>query len=151
MGSSSTGGTPDLETQALSAIKSSVPMAENSEQAARRLNVIPEYRRLFVEAFGGEASPATIGQDIAAFERTLNTPDYPSRGYLRGDEQAISLEQKRGDWALRRQEVRGLPRGPELFPGDPGTRRAPRSRPRRRKSSASGRAISLTVRRIGVE
>jgi cytochrome c peroxidase len=90
------GRDPDLETQALSAIKSPVAMGEDPEQAARRLNAIPQYRRLFVEAFGSAASPATIGRAIAAFERTLNTPDYPFARYLRGDERAISLEQKQG-------------------------------------------------------
>jgi cytochrome c peroxidase len=90
------GRDPDLETQALSAIRSPVAMGEDPERAAQRLNAIPEYRKLFVEVFGGEATPATLGQAIAAFERTLNTPGYPFARYLRGDDNAISLEQKHG-------------------------------------------------------
>jgi cytochrome c peroxidase len=90
------GRDPDLETQALSAIKSPVAMGEDPTRAAQRLNAIPEYRDRFRKVFGSDATAQAIGQAIAAFERTLNTPDYPLARYLKGDDNALSPEQKKG-------------------------------------------------------
>jgi cytochrome c peroxidase len=86
----------DLETQALSAIKSSVAMGEDPARAATRLNAIAEYRERFRSVFGTDATAEAIGKAIAAFERTLNTPDYPLARYLKGDDGALSAAQKRG-------------------------------------------------------
>ncbi len=90
------GRDPDLETQALSAIKSSVAMGEDPARVAQRLNALPEYRARFQRVFGTDATPEAIGKAIAAFERTLNTPDYPLARYLKGDDAALDAEQKAG-------------------------------------------------------
>lgn len=90
------GRDPDLETQALSAIKSKVAMNQDPDEVAKRLNAIPGYRELFLQVFGTEATPEAIGQAIAAFERTLNTPDYPLARFLKGDVNALTLEQQEG-------------------------------------------------------
>jgi cytochrome c peroxidase len=86
-----------LEQQAL------VPMFGKNEmgmQSPRRLLVtiqgVPEYRRRFREAFGREVNLKDIQRAIAAFERTLVTPDSAFDRYERGDKQALTEQQKRG-------------------------------------------------------
>lgn len=61
-----------------------------------RLNAIPEYRKEFQKAFGGEATPENIARAIAAYERTLVATAAPFQRYVNGDEKAISSAAKRG-------------------------------------------------------
>jgi len=57
-----------------------------------------DYKKIFADAFGqGVAlSYDTIAQALAAYIRTLRTPDSDFDRYLRGDEKAISKQAKRG-------------------------------------------------------
>jgi len=84
-----------------------------------RLRSIPEYARLFEQAFPAEADSvdrqllrlncafdhtplqsvitrSTLGRALAAFERELITADAPYDRYLAGDDQALDEAQKRG-------------------------------------------------------
>lgn len=89
----------DLEEQALGPIEADVEMAMDIEAAIERLNEFTEYRERFAEAFPGEddpLNPDNVALAIAAFERTLNTPNSPFDRYLRGDLNALTEQQKRG-------------------------------------------------------
>lgn len=90
-----------LEEQALGPIQAPGEMSEKLENVVRKLKNIPVYAKLFKESFNGPdpVTPANIGKALAAFERTLNTPNSPFDRYLMGDEEAISTDAKRG-WAL---------------------------------------------------
>ncbi len=91
-----------LEEQALGPIQASVEMNEKLDNVVKRLNAIPAYKELFQEVFGRTPAPVTpknIAKAMAAFERTLLTPNSPFDRYLAGDKKAISKRAKRG-WDL---------------------------------------------------
>lgn len=90
-----------LEEQALGPIQATVEMNESLEKVEARLRSIPEYKKMFTEVFGGKepVSSGNIAKAIAAFERTLVTPNSPFDRFLMGDEDAISTDAKKG-WEL---------------------------------------------------
>jgi len=63
-----------------------------------RLSRIPEYREEFVEVFGARqpVSLHNVARAIAAYERTLITPDTPYDRFVRGDPTALDARQLRG-------------------------------------------------------
>jgi len=86
-----------LEDQAL------VPILGKSEMGMpaphsllSRLQEAPEYRRRFREVFHREVNMADFQRAIAAFERTLVTPDSAFDRYAAGDKHALTAQQKRG-------------------------------------------------------
>jgi cytochrome c peroxidase len=94
-----------LEAQALEPLKAleemrgeAYPEDRAIQQVITRLNAIPEYRRLFSRAFGGEraVSQSNLGRALAAFQRTLVAVNAPFDRYMRGDTTAMTLEQIRG-------------------------------------------------------
>ncbi len=93
------GRAPTLEEQARGPVTNPLEMAMTSwEDVMARLNAIPEYRRLFEAAFSPD-NPITADnavKAIAAFERTLITPNSPYDKYARGNQQAMSEPQIRG-------------------------------------------------------
>jgi cytochrome c peroxidase len=90
------GESPTLEHQALSAVKSHVAMRSVPDEVAERLNRIPEYRELSIKVFGELLTGENIGKAMAAFMRTLTTPNYPLARWLQGDEHALTENQKTG-------------------------------------------------------
>lgn len=93
------GRAPTLEAQAAGPLQAHVEMNSTPELVVRRLKSIPEYVRLFEKAFPGEKDPVNfknVTKAIAAFERTLNTPNSPFQRYLLGDDNALTPIQKRG-------------------------------------------------------
>jgi cytochrome c peroxidase len=76
------------------------PEGEAVREAVERVKAIREYRERFGKAFGQpEGVAVTAGHlaaAIAAFERTLVTPDTPYDRFLRGDRSALNAEQQRG-------------------------------------------------------
>jgi len=69
------------------------------QHAVERLKAIPGYADAFKRAFPNETDPITyenVGRAIAVFEATLITPDAPFDRWLKGDEAALSGEQKQG-------------------------------------------------------
>lgn len=94
-----------LEEQALGPIQASVEMNESLENVVGRLKANPKYVALFMHAFD-EKDPinsGNIAKAIAAFERTLITPNAPFDRFLMGDKGAISHEAKKG-WTLFQQK-----------------------------------------------
>jgi cytochrome c peroxidase len=93
------GRAASLEDQAKGPILNPVEMGMASkEEAVRRINTIPGYVEQFKKVFGGQ-DPVTydnIARAIAAYERTLITPDSPHDRFMRGDKKALSEPAKRG-------------------------------------------------------
>jgi cytochrome c peroxidase len=90
------GEAPTLEAQALGAVKSHVATRSWPKEVAERLNRIPGYKELSMNVFGEPLTEENIGKAMAAFMRTLNTPDYPLARWLNGDDNAMTEQQKRG-------------------------------------------------------
>jgi cytochrome c peroxidase len=70
---------------------------ENLEKKAAEIAAIKGYKEQFEAAFPGEpVSPATIVKTISAYERTLVCNKTAYDKYAKGDESALSDEQKKG-------------------------------------------------------
>lgn len=94
-----------LEAQALVPIRSREEMrgdacteAEAVPQMIERLRGVPDYVRLF----GGKITAEKVAESIAAFERTLITPETPFDRFMHGDRTAMSASQQRGMEAFQR-------------------------------------------------
>ncbi|MGM0614295.1 MAG: cytochrome-c peroxidase [Pseudomonadota bacterium] len=111
------GREPDLEGQALGPIEADVEMAMDLDVALERLTEFDIYRDKFAEAFPDDEDPISgenLAYSIAAFERTLNTPNSPFDRYLSGDENAISEQAKDGMVAFVDNGCVACHRGPAL-------------------------------------
>jgi cytochrome c peroxidase len=93
------GRAKDVEEQAKGPLLNPIEMAMPSEKAVIAvLGSMPEYVDAFKKAFPGEPAPITydnVGRAIGAFERQLITPSRWDK-FLRGDEQALTAEEKAG-------------------------------------------------------
>lgn len=87
----------DVEEQAGMPILNPVEMMiPNEAFLVKRLSEIPEYKKLFNEAFPGKGiTYENLRLAIAAFERKLLTPSRYDK-YLQGDSKALTLEEKKG-------------------------------------------------------
>lgn len=105
-----------LEEQALGPIQASVEMNMALDRVVEKLGAIPEYKERFATAFGGRdpIKPANIAKAIAAFERTLNTPNSPFDRYMVGDEGAISDKAKNGWKLFQKKGCIGCHTGPNF-------------------------------------
>jgi cytochrome c peroxidase len=61
-----------------------------------RLNAVPEYRRDFQTVFNAGPSLDNVARAIAAFERTLITPNARFDQYMLGNKKALTDQEKRG-------------------------------------------------------
>ena len=88
-----------LEDQAKGPVTNPIEMGMSElEEAMNRVRDIPGYRPYFEKAFGGN-DPMTVdnaAKAVAAFERSLITPNSPYDRYVKGDEGAMSKQQVRG-------------------------------------------------------
>lgn len=93
------GRAASLEEQAQGPILNPSEMGMPSPAAAEeRIRQMPAYRVAFARVFG-DGTPITlerIAAAIAAYERTLVTPDTPYDRFVRGDRRALSAQQLRG-------------------------------------------------------
>ncbi len=110
-----------LEAQALEPLKAAEEMHgdagdshEAVDQALARIAAIPEYRRMFVSAFGAKAevSATNLSRAIAAFERTLVATNAPYDRYMRGDATAMTEQQIRGMDTFQRMGCANCHSGP---------------------------------------
>jgi len=93
------GRAASLEDQAKGPILAGVEMGMPSKAAViERLKKIPGYVSQFKVVFGGEDSLTydNLARAIAAFERTLITPNSKVDRYLKGEKSALSTAAKRG-------------------------------------------------------
>jgi cytochrome c peroxidase len=93
------GRAASLEEQAKGPVVASVEMGmANLDDAIARVRAIPGYREAFQRVFGGE-QPVTVdnaARAVAAFERTLITPNGAYDRWAAGDPKAMSAQQIRG-------------------------------------------------------
>lgn len=92
------GRAPTLEEQAKGPIQAHVEMDLKPDEVIGRLKA-SGYIPYFKKAFPAENNPLTfdnVAKAIAAFERTLITPDSPFDRYLQGDSGALNETQKAG-------------------------------------------------------
>lgn len=93
------GRAKDVEEQAKGPVLNPIEMAGGDPAAVEsRLKAVPEYQKMFAEAFPGQEQPITFDNmaiAIGAFERRLMTPS-PFDRYLQGDAAALTPEQEKG-------------------------------------------------------
>jgi len=93
------GRAASLEDQAKGPIMNPIEMGMPTQaEVEKRIAADPSYRDEFAHAFGAD-QPITldlIAKAIAAFERTLITPDAPYDRFVRGDATALTPAQIRG-------------------------------------------------------
>lgn len=96
------GRAPSLEEQAKGPMVNPVEMAmPNHDAVVTKIKSIPGYVEQFRKVYGG-SDPVTIDnvvKSIAAYERTLITPNSAFDRFLGGESKALTPQQKRG-WAL---------------------------------------------------
>lgn len=94
-----------LEAQALEPIKALEEMRGDAysedhaiESVVARLAANAEYRALFKKAFGANSAvnSRNLGRALAAFQRSLTTPNAPFDRYIRGDTTAMTPAQVSG-------------------------------------------------------
>lgn len=93
------GRAPNLEDQAKGPIVNPIEMGmPKLELAVDRIKRIPGYKTSFQRAFGNEAAidANTIAMAIAAYERTLITPNSPYDRFVKGNKSALTAQQQRG-------------------------------------------------------
>ncbi len=91
------GSSTSLEKQARSAARGGVAGNGEDDGLEARLAFVPEYVKRFNEVFGDPwPNVRNAYRAIAAFERTLVQTDTPFDNYMRGDDDALSEEQKKG-------------------------------------------------------
>ena len=109
------GRAPSLEEQAKGPVVNPVEMGMSDlEKAMNRVRAIPGYKPYFERAFGSK-DPMTVAnaaRAVAAFERTLITPDSPYDRFVKGDKTALSAQQQRGMQAFDDAGCTGCHSGP---------------------------------------
>ncbi|QUN07274.1 cytochrome-c peroxidase [Shewanella yunxiaonensis] len=91
------GRAKDLQEQAGGPIANPKEMGFTHQLAVTTVASMPGYRERFVKIYGNDKIDITrITDAIAAFEKTLVTPNSPFDKYLAGDQQAISTDAKAG-------------------------------------------------------
>lgn len=91
------GRAADLQEQAGGPIENPMEMGFTHELAVEVLTSIPQYVQSFKDVYGVEEITINEVTDaIAEFEETLVTPNSPFDLWLKGDEEAITAEQKAG-------------------------------------------------------
>ena len=112
-----------LEEQALIPIASLEEMRGGGETEAggvaaalARIARVRQYRTMFERAFGpsDSVSALNLSRGIAAYERTLVTPETPFDRYMRGDHSALSETERRGMGAFARHGCTLCHNGPML-------------------------------------
>ena len=105
-----------LEEQALGPIQAEVEMKQSLPQAVDNIKKVPEYVQLFAKVFGGPDSVTAenMAKAIAAFERTLITPNSPYSRYLSGDKGALDASAQRGFDLFQKKGCIACHNGPAL-------------------------------------
>lgn len=85
-----------LEEQALGPIQNPIEMDLTLPELIERLNRIPGYKRQFQQVFGTDATPQSVAQAIASFERTVLSGNAPYDRFKAGDQTALSPPAQRG-------------------------------------------------------
>lgn len=89
----------DLKSQAKHPVQSAIEMNNTPDRVEKTLKSIPEYVELFTKSFPGEKDPVSfenMARAIEVFEATLITPNGPFDRFLRGEDEAMTEQQRRG-------------------------------------------------------
>lgn len=113
------GRAADLKEQAggppLNPVEMGYAHPSDWNKIAAKLAQSPELTVLFAAAFGDRGITAdTITEAIAAYEKTLRTPDSAFDSYLKGNEQALTEAEKAGMRAFEQQGCATCHAGPTL-------------------------------------
>ena len=86
----------DLGTVVRDSLTKSHSMHMDSRLAQERLKQVPEYMAMFEAAYGAEPYGGRMYGAIGEFLKTIRTENAPFDAYLRGNQDAISEDAKRG-------------------------------------------------------
>jgi cytochrome c peroxidase len=89
-------GGNDLPTQARDAMTDAHFMAADGRIMGQRMKQIPEYVRMFKEAYDGEPYFGLIIKAIGDFEKTLVSVNVPFDRYMKGEKNALSAQAVQG-------------------------------------------------------
>lgn len=109
------GRAASLEAQAKGPVTNPIEMGMKSwDDVVVRLKAIPGYAQAFAAAFGSadSISADNAAKAIAAYERTLITPNSPYDKYVGGDKAALTEQQVRGMNAFAEVGCAGCHSGP---------------------------------------
>ena len=108
----------DLGTVVRDSLTEAHTMQMDSRLAQERLKQIPEYMAMFDAAYGAEPYGGRMYGAIGEFLKTIRTHGAPFDAYLRGDNDAISAQAKRGlDLFAGRADCVACHSGPMLSDG----------------------------------
>lgn len=85
-----------LEGQAVGPVQAPIEMNQHPVLLEEELKQVPWYVEKFKEVFDSEVDFQNMAKAISAFERTIISRNVPFDRYLKGDQSALSAEQKRG-------------------------------------------------------
>ncbi len=89
------GSAKDLQEQAIGPIENPIEMGNSFENLIKTLTA-SKYKKQFEALYSEGITKETITHAIAEYEKALITPNAPFDQYLRGDNNAISEDQKEG-------------------------------------------------------
>ena len=90
------GRAASVEEQALGPIESPQEMDQDLDALVNELAAVPSYAEEFQQTFGRALNKQDIARALAAYQRTLVTPNSPFDLYLGGDADALSSAAKEG-------------------------------------------------------
>lgn len=114
------GRAADLEEQAKGPVTNPVEMGmKDLNTAIEAIRAIPGYEAMFTAAFGSDAvNEDNMARAIAAYERTLITPNSPYDHYVKGERDAMSEQQVRGMEAFKQAGCVSCHAGPAFNGAD---------------------------------
>ena len=93
-----------LEMQVIVPIQEHVEMNENMKDLIKELRLIPEYQQAARTIFNRDFDPWVLTRSIAAFERSLISQNSAFDRFWKGDQTALTAEQKKG-WKVFNKEL----------------------------------------------
>ncbi|MBI4867038.1 MAG: cytochrome-c peroxidase [Candidatus Wallbacteria bacterium] len=104
-----------LEKQILAAWEAQMGAKDKVNELAKKIDDIAGYKKLFGEAFQGDATPDRIVKALASFTRTILSGNSPYDAYAAGKADAISEAAKRGFAVFRTKGRCAVCHPPGLF------------------------------------
>lgn len=109
------GGSATLEQFVLEPIGDGKEMGSSVQGALARLAADADYRAAFAETFGGAPDAEGLQRALATFVRGIVRGDGPYDRFLRGDPEAMSKEERAGQWVFESKGACWRCHTPPLF------------------------------------
>ncbi len=90
------GAVKDLKEQALEPLLNPLEMNETLERVVEKLTQDKNYKKHFEDLYDDGVTISNVADAIAQFTKTLITPDSRFDQYLRGDDSALTSQEKEG-------------------------------------------------------